>query len=67
MRDPWRVGSPKYVAEIGRDRYEQQPEAIDAQVLMQRSKPARVSLWILTFPTLATTPHQIYQHIKKSD
>lgn len=64
MRDPWRIVIQKYVVEIGRDKYEQQPKAFYAKVLMQRFKPDLVSSGILTFPSLATCSHQIYQSIK---
>lgn len=64
MRDPWRIVFQKYIVEMGRDKYEQQPKAIYAKVLMQGFKPDLVSSGILTFPSLATCPHQIYQSIK---
>ena len=51
---------PQYVVRIGRNRYEQKPKAFYAKVLMQRFKSALVSSWILTSPSLATCPQQIY-------
>lgn len=64
MWDPWRIFFQTYVVVIKRDRYEQQPKAIYAKVLMQRFKPPLVSSGILIFLTLATGPYQIYQSIK---
>lgn len=66
MWDPWRIFFQTYVVVIKRDRYEEQPKAIYAKVLMQRFKPPLVSSGILIFLTLATGPYQIYQSINLS-
>lgn len=64
VRDLWRIIFQNCVVEIGGDRPELQLEAIYAKVLMRRFKPDFVSSGILTFPSLATCSHRIYQAIK---
>lgn len=56
VKDLWRIVSKKYVVEVGGVRYEQQPQDIYAIVLMQRLKPALVSLWTLACPPLLPVP-----------